>query len=86
MQTAVFKNIQIADDQQQRHMLKIGEVSKRSGMGLRRLGFTRRAACWTNPSGTAVTGCTMPECWSALPLSAGASFRLLARRNQANYR
>jgi len=32
MQTAVFKNIQIADDQQQRHMLKIGEVSKRKAV------------------------------------------------------
>jgi len=33
MQTAVFR-IQIADDQRQRHMLKIGEVSKRSGIEL----------------------------------------------------
>jgi len=73
MQT-VFKNIQIADDQQQRHMLKIGEVSKRKGIGIEALSFTRRAACWTNPSGqTAVTGCT-PGVGAPCLYQAGASF------------
>jgi len=80
MQTAVFKNIQIADDQQQRHMLKIG-VRKRTVSGLRRLGFTRRAACWKperTDSGYRMCRC---QCWSAFLYQAGASFRLLAQKS-----
>jgi DNA-binding transcriptional MerR regulator len=52
MQTAVFKNIQIADDQQQRHMLKIGDVSKRSGIGIEALRFYEKSGLLDKPERT----------------------------------
>lgn len=36
MQRKAFQSVQIADEEQQSQILKIGEVSKRSGSGLRR--------------------------------------------------
>lgn len=43
MQTTVFKDVQIANEQQQRHMLKIGEVSKHSGIGIEALRFYEKS-------------------------------------------
>ncbi len=43
MQAMAFKSAQIADSEQQRHMLKIGEVSKRSGIGIEALRFYEKS-------------------------------------------
>ena len=40
-----FKSVQLVDDQQGRRMLKIGEVSKQSGIGIEALRFMKRAGC-----------------------------------------
>lgn len=43
MQTTAFKDVHIAYSQQQRQMLKIGEVSKRSGIGIEALRFYEKS-------------------------------------------
>lgn len=43
MQTTVLKDAQIAKEEQQRQMLKIGEVSKRSGIGIEALRFYEKS-------------------------------------------
>lgn len=52
MQTAVFKSVQIAEEQQQRHMLKIGEVSKRSDIGIEALRFYEKSGLLDKPERT----------------------------------
>lgn len=52
MQTTVFKDVQIANEQQQRHMLKIGEVSKHSGIGIEALRFYEKSGLLDQPERT----------------------------------
>ena len=44
--------LQIADEEQSRHMLKIGEVSKRSGIGIEALRFYEKGGLLDRPSRT----------------------------------
>lgn len=52
MQTPAFKSVQIANEEQQRHMLKIGEVSKRSGIGIEALRFYEKSGLLDKPERT----------------------------------
>jgi DNA-binding transcriptional MerR regulator len=52
MRTARHRGLQIADEEQSRHMLKIGEVSKRSGVGIEALRFYERGGLLDRPSRT----------------------------------
>lgn len=52
MQTTALQGVQIADEQQQRHMLKIGEVSKRSGIGIEALRFYEKSGLLDKPERT----------------------------------
>lgn len=47
-----FKSVQIVDDEQGRKMLKIGEVSKRSGIGIEALRFYEKSGLLNKPSRT----------------------------------
>lgn len=50
MQTMTLKAVQIADEEQQRHLLmKIGEVSKRSGIGIEALRFYEKSGLLDKP-------------------------------------
>ena len=52
MRTARPRGLQIADEEQSRHMLKIGEVSKRSGVGIEALRFYERGGLLDSPART----------------------------------
>ena len=52
MRTARPRGVQIADDEQSRSMLKIGEVSKRSGIGIEALRFYEKSGLLDRPSRT----------------------------------
>ena len=52
MRTARPGGLQIADEEQSRHMLKIGEVSKRSGIGIEALRFYERGGLLDSPART----------------------------------
>jgi DNA-binding transcriptional MerR regulator len=52
MQTTALKSVQMAESEQQRHMLKIGEVSKRSGIGIETLRFYEKSGLLDNPERT----------------------------------
>ena len=52
MQTTAFKSVQITNEQQQRHMLKIGEVSKHSGIGIEALRFYEKSGLLDQPQRT----------------------------------
>ena len=52
MRTARPGGLQIADEEQSRQMLKIGEVSKRSGVGVEALRFYERGGLLDRPSRT----------------------------------
>lgn len=52
MQTTVLKDAQIAKEEQQRQMLKIGEVSKRSGIGIEALRFYEKSGLIDKPART----------------------------------
>ncbi len=47
-----FKSVQLVDDEQGRRMLKIGEVSKRSGIGIEALRFYEKSGLLDKPSRT----------------------------------
>ncbi len=47
-----FKGLQIVDEEHQREMLKIGEVSKRSGIGIEALRFYERSGLLGRPART----------------------------------
>ena len=52
MRTTSLKNVQIVDEEQGREMLKIGEVSKRSGIGIEALRFYEKSGLLDKPSRT----------------------------------
>ncbi len=52
MRTARPGSLQIAGEEQSRHMLKIGEVSKRSGVGVEALRFYEKSGLLDRPSRT----------------------------------
>ena len=52
MRFTELKNVQIADEKQQRGMLKIGEVSKQSGIGIEALRFYEKSGLLDKPSRT----------------------------------
>ena len=52
MRRTGFKGVQIADEEQQRDMLKIGEVSRRSGIGIEALRFYEKSGLLDRPSRT----------------------------------
>lgn len=52
MRTATSRGVRIADGEQSRHMLKIGEVSKRSGVGIEALRFYERGGLLDSPART----------------------------------
>ena len=52
MRTAGLRNTQIVDDEQGRRMLKIGEVSKQSGIGIEALRFYEKSGLLDKPSRT----------------------------------
>lgn len=52
MQTTAFKSVQIVNEQEQRHMLKIGEVSKLSGIGIEALRFYEKSGLLDKPERT----------------------------------
>jgi len=52
MQTTAFTSVQIADEERQCHMLKIGEVSKRSGIGIETLRFYEKSGLLDKPKRT----------------------------------
>ena len=52
MRTARPRGEQIADEEQSRRMLKIGEVSKRSGVGIEALRFYEKSGLLERPSRT----------------------------------
>jgi len=52
MRTDGLRNSQIVDDEEGRRMLKIGEVSKRSGIGIEALRFYEKSGLLDKPSRT----------------------------------
>lgn len=52
MQTTAFKSVQMVNEQQQRHMLKIGEVSKHSDIGIEALRFYEKSGLLDQPERT----------------------------------
>ena len=52
MQTTAFKSVQIISEQHGLHMLKIGEVSKYSGIGIEALRFYERSGLLDQPERT----------------------------------
>lgn len=52
MQMTTFKSVEIADSSQQRSTLKIGEVSKRSGIGIESLRFYEKSGLLDKPERT----------------------------------
>ncbi|CAN5442006.1 hypothetical protein BH18ACI2_BH18ACI2_15230 [soil metagenome] len=50
--TPAFKSVRLVDDEQGRRMLKIGEVSKRSGIGIEALRFYEKSGLLDKPSRT----------------------------------
>lgn len=52
MQTTAFKSVQIINEQHWRHMLKIGEVSKHSGIGIEALRFYEKSGLLDQPERT----------------------------------
>lgn len=52
MQTTAFRSVQIVNEQEQRHMLKIGEVSKHSGIGIEALRFYEKSGLLDKPERT----------------------------------
>src|ERR671913_1904732 len=52
MRTARPRGVRIADEEQSRRMLKIGEVSKRSGVGVEALRFYEKSGLLDRPSRT----------------------------------
>lgn len=52
MQRKAFQSVQIADEEQQSQMLKIGEVSKRSGIGIEALRFYEKSGLLDKPERT----------------------------------
>lgn len=52
MRTGGLRNTQIVDDEEGRRMLKIGDVSKRSGIGIEALRFYEKSGLLDKPSRT----------------------------------
>jgi DNA-binding transcriptional MerR regulator len=52
MQTAAFNSLQTANEKQQSQMLKIGEVSKHSGIGIEALRFYEKSGLLDKPKRT----------------------------------
>jgi DNA-binding transcriptional MerR regulator len=52
MRTGTSRGVRVADEEQSRHMLKIGEVSKRSSIGVEALRFYEKSGLLDRPSRT----------------------------------